>query len=97
MSSYTTKFNINDTAYRIYHDNPVSVSIVDIYIHDSLKNVGSPEISYKVSYSLNASGVGNPRPGPTLFNESELFYLDEITNILTVILAQKAANLQALQ
>ena len=97
MSSYITKFNIGDTAYRIYHDNPISVNITDIYIHDSLSNVGCPDISYKVSYSLNASGVGNPRPGPTLFNEHDLFYLNEVTDILTVILAQKATNLQALQ
>lgn len=97
MSSYTTKFSIGDTAYRIYRDSPVSVNITDVYIHDSLSNVGCPEISYKVSYSINASGVGDPKPGPTLFTEKDLFYLNEITEILTVILSQKTANLQALQ
>lgn len=97
MASYNTKFNIGDTAYRIYRDNPVSVNISDIYIHDSLNSVGCPEISYKVSYATNSSGVGNPKPGPTLFNERDLFYLNEVTSILTVILAQKTSNLQALQ
>lgn len=97
MATYSTKFSVGDTAYRIYRDNPVSVYVSDVYIHDSLNNSGYTEISYRVSYAISAAGVGEIKPGPTTFNESDLFYLNEVTSILTNILAQKAVNLQALQ
>lgn len=97
MGTFTTKFSLGDTAYRIYRDNAISVIVSDIYVHDSLSNGGVTEISYKVSYAISEAGVGMNKPGPLLFNEHELFYLNEITPILTNILAQKVSNLQALQ
>ncbi len=97
MATFTTKFSIGDTAYRIYRDDAISVIVSDVYIHDSLSNGGCVEISYKVSYAVSEAGVGMNKPGPTMFNERELFYLSEITSILTNVLAQKTSNLQALQ
>ena len=97
MGAFNTKFSLGDTAYRIYRDDAISVIVSDIYIHDSLSNGGVTEITYRVSYAISEAGVGTNKPGPTVFNETDLFYLNEITPILTNILAQKTANLQALQ
>ena len=102
MATYTTKFNIGDTAYFISgRDNVVSVVIIDTYIHDSAASVlngpDTPYISYKVSYGINSSGVGTEEYGPSVFNERQLFYLTEAKAQMTIILAQKAQNIQAMQ
>jgi len=106
MASYTTKFSVGDTAYYIKHANVISVVVSDIYIHDfvglginstgSSSNINPPLISYKVSHSVNSSGVGVSKNGPSTFNESDLYYIAEVTATMNQILAQKALNLQAL-
>ena len=106
MSAYTTKFSVNDTAYYIKHANVVSVVISDIFIHDffgsgmnmvnSSSAINPPLISYKVTHSVNSSGVGSSISGQSVFKESELLYLNEATTELQQILNEKLTNLQAL-
>ena len=86
MSTYTTKFNVGETAY--FADsttlNIVSLVLQEIYVRESLLSA-APVISYRGRY------VGD-LAGKTMFDEAELFYLEEAKAQLTLLLAQRAVD-----
>ena len=91
MSSFTSKFNLNDTAYVVNKDtlSLESVVITDIRIRQSVELLSGPA-SYIVSYR------GRTSKAPMDFSEAELYFLDEGKELLESLVSNKISTLRGL-
>ena len=90
MSSYTTKFSLNDTAYFVDSTtlNVVSGTVRSIYVIDNY--LTPTEIAYSLSFS------GNYSRSKTKYTEDELYYLAEAKAQVLVLLAQRTSDIESL-
>lgn len=92
MSAYTSKFNLNDTAYIVNADllTLQTVVITDIRVRESLSLPASVP-GYLVTYR------GRTDSSQKEYNESDLYFLDEAKVALEVLLAQKTSAFRSLR
>ena len=88
MATFTSKFNVNDTAYVVNTSllSLDSVVITDIRIRQSL-NVPGGLTTYLVSYR------GRTTSSIKDFDETELYYLGEGKTALSILISQKTTEL----
>lgn len=92
MASFTTKFNLRDTAYLADLNilNIVPVVVTDIYLHDLISTTGTPAVpSYKVRF------VDSSISGKTLYPETDLYTLEEAKTELRIALTNRSADIES--
>lgn len=91
MATYTSRFNLNDTAYTVNADLLVldTVIITDIRVRESI-NLSSSPSSYVVTYR------GRTNSTQKEFSESELVSLEEGKLSLEILIAQKITAVRSI-